>query len=57
MHVVRFVATIIHELLGHRTRPLLSETETGEFNFNVEDPPLNLLTGRKIESWYRPGET
>jgi dipeptidyl-peptidase-3 len=57
MHVVRFVATIVHELLGHGTRPLLSETETGEFNFNVEDPPLNLLTGRKIESWYRPGET
>jgi dipeptidyl-peptidase-3 len=56
MYVVRFVATMIHELLGYGTGRLFSETEPGKFNFNAENSPLNPLTGRKVYSWYQPGQ-
>jgi dipeptidyl-peptidase-3 len=56
MHIVRFVATVIHELLGHGTGKL-SETSPGHFNFNAQDPPISPLTGVKMGHWYRPGET
>jgi dipeptidyl-peptidase-3 len=57
MHIVRFVATVIHELLGHGTGKLFSETEPGKFNFDAMHPPLSPLTGEKIGSWYLPGQT
>ncbi|KAI4681754.1 uncharacterized protein J4E84_007349 [Alternaria hordeiaustralica] len=57
MHTVRFVATVIHELLGHGTGKLLSETEPGKFNFDATHPPQSPLTGKTIESWYLPGQT
>ena len=45
----------LHELLGHGCGKLLSETAPGEFNFdrNAIDP----LTGNKVASWYKPGQT
>ncbi|CAN9409337.1 unnamed protein product [Alternaria alternata] len=57
LHIIRFVATVIHELLGHGTGKLLRESEPGKFNFDSSNPPLNPLTGTKVESWYLPGET
>jgi dipeptidyl-peptidase-3 len=57
MHIVRFVATVYHELLGHGTGKLLSESSSGHFNFIAQDPPVSPLTGVKVGSWYRPGET
>jgi dipeptidyl-peptidase-3 len=57
LHTIRFVATVIHELLGHGTGKLLRESEPGKFNFNSSNPPLNPLTGTKVSSWYLPGET
>jgi dipeptidyl-peptidase-3 len=57
MHTIRFVATVIHELLGHGTGKLLSETTPDHFNFNAQDPPTNPHTGKKVTSWYRLGET
>ncbi|RMY85179.1 hypothetical protein D0862_11238 [Hortaea werneckii] len=47
----------LHELLGHGCGKLLQETEPGKFNFDVADPPLNPVTGQKVSSWYKPGET
>jgi dipeptidyl-peptidase-3 len=57
MHTIRFVATVIHELLGHGTGKLLSETTASHFNFNAQNPPTNPLTNMKVTSWYRLGET
>lgn len=47
----------IHELLGHGCGKLLQETETGKYNFDVENPPVNPVTGQKVCTWYKPGET
>lgn len=55
--LVRFVMNAIHELLGHGTGKLLSETAPGEYNFDKENPPVNPLTGKPVDSWYRLGET
>jgi dipeptidyl-peptidase-3 len=57
LHVIRFVATVIHELLGHGTGKLLREYEPGKFNFDPSNPPSNPFTGTKVTSWYLPGET
>ncbi|KAK5120916.1 hypothetical protein LTR85_005700 [Meristemomyces frigidus] len=47
----------IHELLGHGCGKLLQETEAGKYNFDVKNPPLNPVTGKKVSTWYKPGET
>ena len=47
----------IHELLGHGCGKLLQETESGQYNFDVLNPPLNPVTGEKVATWYKPGET
>lgn len=41
----------LHEVFGHGTGKLLSETSEGEYNFDIAEPPLNLLTGKLIISW------
>ncbi|KAH8708706.1 Dipeptidyl peptidase 3 [Beauveria bassiana] len=56
-HIIRFVTTSIHELLGHGTGKLLSETSAGVYNFDPERAPINSLTGKPVHSWYRPGQT
>ncbi|KAF8474662.1 peptidase family M49-domain-containing protein [Kalaharituber pfeilii] len=47
----------LHELLGHGTGKLLSETSPGEYNFDINSPPINPLTGEKVKTWYKLGET
>ncbi|KAH6626644.1 dipeptidyl peptidase III [Chaetomium sp. MPI-SDFR-AT-0129] len=51
--LVRFVMNAIHELLGHGTGKLLAETSPGEYNFDKQNPPINSLTGKPVDSWYR----
>ncbi|EDO18062.1 hypothetical protein Kpol_1045p49 [Vanderwaltozyma polyspora DSM 70294] len=46
----------IHELLGHGTGKLLSEIESGKYNFDFENPPLG-LEGNPIRTYYKLGET
>lgn len=56
-HIVRFIQTAVHELLGHGTGKLLVETNSGSFNFDHDNPPVSPVTGKPIESWYKPGQT
>lgn len=47
----------LHELLGHGCGKLLQETEPGKFNFDKENPPVSPVTGKKVSTYYKPGET
>lgn len=55
--LLRSVAPAIHEIIGHGTRKLLTETTPGRFNFDHELPPISPVTGGPITTWYKPGET
>ncbi|KAG8163231.1 hypothetical protein KVR01_006528 [Diaporthe batatas] len=57
VYSIKTITTAVHELLGHGTGKLLSETSPGQFNFNKEDPPINPLTREKVSTWYRHGQT
>jgi dipeptidyl-peptidase-3 len=48
---------VLHELLGHGTGKMMAQDANGQYNFNINDPPVNPLTGKPIESWYKPGQT
>lgn len=56
-HIVRFIETAIHELLGHGSGKLLTETESGDFNFDHKNKPISPITGQPIRTWYKPGES
>ncbi|ODQ63243.1 dipeptidyl-peptidase III [Nadsonia fulvescens var. elongata DSM 6958] len=47
----------IHELLGHGTGKLLSETAPGVYNFDITNPPSSPVTNAPISTYYKPGET
>jgi dipeptidyl-peptidase III len=47
----------LHELLGHGTSKLLTQEGPDKYNFDIQNPPINPLTGKPIEKWYLPGET
>ncbi|KAK9435535.1 dipeptidyl peptidase III [Metarhizium brunneum] len=42
---------VLHELLGHGTGRMMVESMDEKFNFDIENPPINPLTGRPISSW------
>lgn len=35
----------------------MGENTDGSFSFDLEAPPINPLTLRPIETWYKPGQT
>lgn len=56
-HIVRSNGTAIHELLGHVSGKLLAEPTPGVFNFDHDNPPISPITGKPIQTWYKPKET
>lgn len=48
---------VLHELLGHGTGRMMVEELGGKFNFDINNPPINPLSGKAITSWYKPGQT
>lgn len=51
-----YLWVVLHELLGHGTGKMMTE-ESGTFNFDIENPPIDPVTKAPISSWYRPGQT
>ncbi|KAM3477702.1 hypothetical protein MY5147_002552 [Beauveria neobassiana] len=56
-HIVRFLTTAIHELLGHGSGKLLSETEPGIYNFDKKNPPISPLTKQPVDLHYLPSQS
>ena len=52
-----YIWVVLHELLGHGTSKLLTESRPGIFNFDIASPPISPLTGAAITTWYKPGES
>ncbi|KAI9708939.1 MAG: hypothetical protein M1820_003633 [Bogoriella megaspora] len=48
---------VLHELLGHGTGKMMVQESEDCFNFEVENPPVDRLTGEPIKTWYKPGQT
>ncbi|KAK1710798.1 peptidase family M49-domain-containing protein [Colletotrichum lupini] len=48
---------VLHELLGHGTGRMMVETTEGDYNFDIQNPPINPLDDNPIKSWYKPGQT
>lgn len=55
--ITKLITTVIHEFLGHGTGRLLGEISPGDYNFDIENPPINPLTGQPIVCWYLARET
>ncbi|KAI9699608.1 MAG: hypothetical protein M1820_007108 [Bogoriella megaspora] len=56
-HVIRFIVTAIHELLGHGTEKLRIENAAGESNFDKSNPPINPIPPKPVDTWHNPGQT
>lgn len=52
-----YLQILAHEILGHGTGKLLTETTPGEFNFNPDELPIDPVDNRPIRTWYKPGQT
>ncbi|KAI0007590.1 peptidase family M49-domain-containing protein [Xylariaceae sp. FL0662B] len=48
---------VLHELLGHGTGRLMMEETAGNYNFDINNRPIDPLSNKPINSWYRPGQT
>lgn len=48
---------VLHEIYGHGTGKMMVQASSNEYNFDIENPPLDPLTGLPIRTWYKPGQT
>lgn len=48
---------VLHELLGHGTGKMMIQESKNQYNFDINNPPINPLTGEPITTWYKPGQT
>lgn len=51
------ILVALHEILGHGSGKDLQERSLGVFNFDHTAPPINPLTNRPVETWYKPGQS
>ena len=35
----------------------MTQSDQDRFNFDIDNPPIDPLTGKAISSWYLPGQT
>lgn len=56
-HIVFQVIVAAHELIGHGCGKILAEVAHGEYNFDIDHLPVNPLTAKPVDSWYKLGET
>ncbi|KAI0531914.1 peptidase family M49-domain-containing protein [Xylaria digitata] len=52
-----YMWVVLHELFGHGTGKMMVEADGEKYNFDIENPPINPITGSPIASWYKPGQT
>jgi hypothetical protein len=52
-----YMWVVVHELLGHGTGKMMMEEPKDVYNFDIDHPPINPLTGQPISSWYKPGQS
>jgi dipeptidyl-peptidase III len=52
-----YLWVVLHELLGHGTGRMMVQTGDTEYNFDINNPPLDLITAKPIESWYKAGQS
>ena len=52
-----YIWVVLHELLGHGTGKMMVEQPGDVFNFDKDDPPVDIMTKEPIQSWYRHGQT
>lgn len=56
-HIVRFIGTVIRELIGHGTGKMMTGTASGRFDFDHQSPPISPVTGEPLQTWFKPGDT
>jgi dipeptidyl-peptidase-3 len=52
-----YIWVVLHELLGHGTGKMMTQSDQTHFNFDIDNRPIDPLTGKAISSWYLPGQT
>ncbi|KAK1826080.1 dipeptidyl peptidase III [Podospora conica] len=55
--LINCITTALHELIGHGSGKLLTETASNIYNFDRDHLPTNPLTGNPVQSWYKLGQT
>jgi dipeptidyl-peptidase III len=52
-----YLWVVLHELLGHGTGKMMVQQSENTYNFDIKNPPLDLVTKEPIKTWFRPGQT
>ena len=57
LDLIDFHQVGLHELLGHGTGKLLQETAPGDYNSDIQVPPISPITSKPVSTYYRQHET